>query len=369
MKKTESKILFIFRGMGSGGAQKVLAFVSNTCVDAGYDVSIISLLDIKPTLKINDNIKVSYIGYDGSEVNKNNVVKQFFYKLQLIIKLRSLIKKSNPDLIITFMSDIVRIVVLSTMGLNMKIIGSERGNPLKYTKRQLAKYSRAYRKCSAVVFQTYKAASIFDKIILDKSFIIPNPCIPRVNPIEPYKGKRKKIFLAAGRLCVQKRFDILIFAFLQLTKKHSDYKLYIYGEGPEREYLQKIINENNLNEVVFLKGDTIDVFKEAREFTAFVLTSDYEGIPNVLIEALSIGLPCISTDCEPGGPRLLLDEGRRGILVPTGDVNKLTAAMIDYIENPNLARRYGNLGVQVKKELAPNLIAKKWLNIIEKTLQ
>lgn len=365
LKKVRPKILFISRGLGIGGAQKILAFVANRCVDAGYDVTIISLTDNEPTLKIRDEIKIDYAGYNPDIVNP---LRKIFYKLSFLKKLRKMIRDSKPDLIVTFMADVLRIAVLSSTGLKIPIIGSERANPLRYTKKQYLKYSKAYRKCNAVVFQTQRAASVFDKNIRNKSLVIPNPCIPRLKPIEPYTGIRRKVITAAGRLENQKRFDILISAFSKVVKKHPDYQLHIYGEGDQRGTLQDRIEQLSLNKNVVLKGAVKDVFTEVSNCTAFVLSSDYEGIPNVLIEALSIGIPCISTDCEPGGPRLLFDDGRRGILVPTGDIDSMANAICNYIENPKLANQFGELGKEVNKEFAPDTIAQQWLDTVELVL-
>jgi GalNAc-alpha-(1->4)-GalNAc-alpha-(1->3)-diNAcBac-PP-undecaprenol alpha-1,4-N-acetyl-D-galactosaminyltransferase len=364
LQNRKPKILFVFRGLGIGGAEKILVFVANVCVEAGYDVSILSLSDKEQTLKTNSEIKIHFINYDSVQVNKSLFVKKGYQKLQLLYKLRKKIHKLKPDIIVTFMSDLVRIVHLSSTGLQIPIIGSERGNPLGYSKKQYIKYSNAYRKCNAVVFQTEKAADVFDVNIRKKSYIIPNPCIPRLNHIKPYEGVRRPIIFSAGRLETQKRFDILILSFREVLKKHPGYQLFIYGEGTQREYLQKMIEEMNLGENILLKGDVRDVFAEARDCTAFVLSSDYEGIPNVLIEALSIGIPCISTDCDPGGPRLLMDNGRRGNLVRVGDIGRIANSICAYIENPELANQFGALGMEIIEELAPDVIAQKWLDLI-----
>ncbi|MCM3539121.1 glycosyltransferase family 4 protein [Priestia endophytica] len=368
MENVKSRILFVSRGMGIGGAQKALVFVANTCAEAGYDVTIVSLSDTEPNLKIDSRIKVEFIGYNSDTVNKSSAYKRMYSKLNLLLKLRKCINDARPNLVVTFMADIVRIVTLSMRGIDVPIIGSERANPLGYSKKQFNKYAQSYDRCTKLVFQTNKAASVFDKDILSKSVVIPNPSIPRLNPIEAHKGQRKKVIAAAGRLHSQKRFDILISAFSKVIEQHPDYQLHIYGEGEEREVLQNKITELNIEDKVFLKGEHKDVFSQVNDNSMFVLSSDYEGIPNVLIEALSIGMPCISTDCDPGGPRQLLDEGRRGLLVPVGDINALTDAICTYINDSELARTLGEKGKEVNSELAPEVIGEKWLKVIKSAL-
>lgn len=369
MQNRRSKVLFITRGMGIGGAQKAIIFVANACANAGYKVSIISLTNTEPSININKKIEIKYAGYNPTLVNKDFLPKKVFHKLKLLLQLRQMVSKEKPDIVVTFMADIVRIVTYALLGTKTLIIGSERGNPLGYSMKQLKKYSKSYKKCDKVVFQTHKAASIFEESIQDKSIIIPNPSIPRLNPIEPFMGERRKIISAAGRLHVQKRFDILISAFSKVIKKYPDYQLHIYGEGSERKALEEIIRELNLMDYVTLKGETADVFVEANDHYAFVLCSDYEGIPNVLIEALSLGIPCISTDCDPGGPRKLFNDGRRGLLIPTGDIDRLANAICNYIENPELASQYGELGREVNNEFDPDLIAQKWNEVINSVIK
>lgn len=368
MKNEKPHILFVSRGMGIGGAQKALVFVANTCAEAGYDVTIVSLSDTKPNLNIDSRIKVKFIGYNSDIVNRLPVYKKMYSKLNLLLKLRKCVNNARPNLVVTFMADIVRIVTLSMKGMDVPIIGSERANPLGYSKKQLSKYGKSYGRCTKLVFQTKKAASAFDKDILSKSVIIPNPSIPRLNPIEAHKGQRKKIIAAAGRLHSQKRFDVLISAFNKVVEQHPDYQLHIYGEGEQRGVLQNKITELNIDDKVFLKGEHRDVFSQVNDSSMFVLSSDYEGIPNVLIEALSIGIPCISTDCDPGGPRQLLDEGHRGLLVPIGDINALADAICTYINDSELARTLGEKGKEVNSELAPEVIGEKWLKVIKSAL-
>lgn len=368
MVKDKPKLLFVTRGLGLGGAQKVLVFVANLCAEVGYNVTLISLTHTKTTLKINENVNIKYVIYDTNKVNQSNFITKTFLQLSFLMRLRKTINNIEPELIIVFLSDVVRMVALSLTGRNIPIIGSERGNPLGYSKRMYKKYSRAYRKCNTVVFQTKKAASAYEGDIQKKSFVISNPCIPRLESIKPYQGIRKKVIATAGRLDDQKRFDILIFAFNKVVKEHPEYKLYIYGDGERRDYLQNLIGKLNLNNKVILKGKEKDVFSKIYNCSAFVLSSDFEGIPNVLIEAMSIGIPCISTDCDPGGPKQLLDNGRRGLLVPVGDINGMAKAINLYIENPEQANNYGKLGMEIKEELSPEKIGKRWLDIIEYTL-
>lgn len=96
----------------------------------------------------------------------------------------------------------------------------------------------------------------------------------------------------------------------------------------------------------------------------FVLSSDYEGLPNVLIEAMAMGLPVISTDCPSGGPANLIEDGRNGLLVPVGDENALYKAMSSIAESEELASMLGENALKIKEKLDAAVVAERWRNYL-----
>jgi len=143
------------------------------------------------------------------------------------------------------------------------------------------------------------------------------------------------VFVAAGRLRPQKDFPTLLRAFSHVRAKRP-VRLLILGEGPERERLEALARELDLTDDVSLPGATANPYAYMARSTAFILSSRWEGLPTVLIEAMSCGAPVIATDC-PSGPREILADGRYGALVPVGDVHALAAAMDDALDG-KLAR-------------------------------
>jgi glycosyltransferase involved in cell wall biosynthesis len=133
------------------------------------------------------------------------------------------------------------------------------------------------------------------------------------------------VILALGRLVPQKDFGMLIRAFAQVRRARAA-RLLILGEGPERDGLAAAIAENGLQDDVQLPGWTVNPYPYMARSRLFVLSSRWEGLPTVLIEALFCGVEVVSTDC-PSGPREILDGGRYGALVPVGDVDALAEAM------------------------------------------
>ena len=239
-----------------------------------------------------------------------------------------IIKKESPDIIIAFLPEPSFRLMVAKAFLPVKTIISVRNDPNveydNYIKRLLVKV--LYTKADGFVFQTPDAREWFPKKIRQKSVIIPN-LIDEKFFCEPYTGKREKTVVNVGRLVEQKNQKLLIDAFYEFRKVHSDYRLKIYGDGPLKNELKEQIERLELVGSVKLMGEVFDIKKEIYKAGMFVLTSDYEGMPNALMEAMALGVPCISTDCPIGGPRFLIRSSDYGLLVKTGSENEVKNAM------------------------------------------
>ena len=176
---------------------------------------------------------------------------------------------------------------------------------------------------------------------------------------EPYIGERKKVFAAVGRLEPQKNFPMLIKAFSEFHKEEKDYQLIIYGEGKERTNLEKLIKQLNLEGSVSLPGRNKDVLNAINDSAAFILSSDYEGMPNALIEAMCMGMPVISTDCPSGGPRELIENQENGILIPVGDEDALVDALFSIID-VTLAEKMSKKSSELRYALTSISIFENW---------
>lgn len=161
-------------------------------------------------------------------------------------------------------------------------------------------------------------------------------------------GKKLRNFVAVGRLEKQKNFELLIHAFSEVVKQYNEATLRIFGEGSLYEKLSEIICESGLENNVTLCGRVTDVLSELQRADVFVMSSDYEGMPNALMESMAIGLPCIATDC-PSGPAELLAEGR-GWVTECENVEKLSLQMLDVISNPQTAEQAGRKAKEYMRE-------------------
>ena len=355
------KVLFVFPRFHIGGVSKSLSFVANICHEHGMNVHCVSMSVEPETIYLNKEIHRYTL--DLHEHSKG--LKRIFYRVLLMIRLRHLIYKIRPNLIIVYKPDLVKALVYNTVGLNIPIIGSERGNPIEYGER-FKLYKWAYNHCAATVFQT-EAASNYYKL-RTKSVIIPNPAFFRSNNNSESKSKDGLNIVSDGRLSEEKNFAGLIKAFNLCKNEIKDSKLIIYGDGPEFGKLQSLIKEKGLENRVLLPGYTQDFTKQDDKAGVFVLNSLTEGMPNALIEAMIAGYACISTDCPIGGPAWLSDNGRRVRLVPIKDDESLSKALCEVVNNRDRAKQLSIKAQEIKEILHPTRIADQWISLINEVL-
>ena len=363
----KKKIMFYTMSMQKGGAERVISIISNYLIEK-YDVVIVTNINDISYYKLNNNIK--YINLDKSI--QNNTVQKIYRKIGYIrtSRLKKIILKEKPNVILSFLPEPSFRILSLKKKLNIPIIVSDRNDPnIEYKNPIVNKIMRnLYKKADGFVFQTSDAKDYMKNIVKCRNIIIPNP-IASDFIVECYKGTRKKTIVTVGRLTKQKNHKLLIDAFKKIVNVHPEYELYIYGDGDLKANLEKYIVDNNLNKKVILKGITNDLKNEIYNAGMFVLSSDYEGMPNVLMEAMALGLPCISTDCSGGGARFLMKNNINGILIPTNDVDSMSEAINRIIDDNEYARNLGKQANISLKKYDTNLICKKWEEYIESYLE
>lgn len=199
----------------------------------------------------------------------------------------------------------------------------------------------------------------------NKVSVIPNPVISQ-SPYPPSTTKEKRV-IAAGRLVFQKNFSSLIRAWKQVAEIHPDWILEIYGEGGLKIELESLITELDLKKNVFLKGKTTDIFRAMSNSSIYVLSSIYEGLPLVILEAMSCGLPVISYAC-PCGPKDIITDGKNGFLVNVNDEITLANKINLFIENEELRKQMSDAAKIKAKQYNIENITSKWMNLF-RTLQ
>jgi len=313
--------------------------------------------------QLNDGVNIEYL--DCEKDNSLPFLKR--YKLRMK-KIKSAIKKINPDVVISFMSETNIDVCFAMMGLKIPLIVSERNDPKIDPASRVKQCMRriAYNKPTGFVFQTPDARGYFSKKIREKSCIILNPLSSSL-PL-PYEGLRDKRIVSVGRLNKQKNFPVLIDAFKEFAKEYPDYILEIYGEGLLEEKIKKYILDSGMQDKISLMGFCKDVHNKINSAAMFVMSSDFEGMPNALLEALALGMPCISTDCPCGGPRMLIEGKDNGILVKVKSSSEILEAMKYMADNPDEAAKMGKKAQCIRDEAKPSSITQMWIDYVNKCI-
>ncbi len=371
------KIFFITNAMGKGGAERVICNLTSYLSNKN-EITIISVNNTYIAYKLDEKIKYYTLDdeytdiYSNNNKNKKNIY--FLYKkistfLHRVKKLNKYKRDLEPDIIVAFTPIPSFITLISNVIKKVPTIVSIRNDPKKEFKniKNYILMKWLYPKCDGFVFQTNEAKEYFDKKIQKKSEIIPNP----INPIfieKSYQKDRNKEIVSVGRLEKQKNQKILIEAFANIASKYNEYKLIIYGEGKLREELQELIKKLNLSNKVFLPGNVENIKEKIYKAEMFVLSSEYEGMPNALMEAMALGVPVISTDCPCGGPKFLIKNNINGILVENKNKDELINAIEKIILNPNESKILGINASKISETLNPDIINRRWENYIEKIL-
>lgn len=352
------KLGIIVGSLTRGGAERVSIYIASYFKSHGWDCDIITFTKQENEYELPDGIK-RFIAYE----NKAGIFEK-------IIKLRNKIKESAPDIVLIMGTPLCTYAVPALAGSKIPFAVSERNSPAHFSGNKLnIKIARFFmKKANGFVFQTNEAKMFYDKTLHGRGTVISNPVMTENLP-KAYFGKREKRIAAVGRLHMQKNHKMLIKAFEKIHKNFPEYYLDIYGEGVLEKELKQLCRELGVDKFVLFHGNVADAAERIKNSAMYVMPSDFEGIPNALIEAMAVGLPCISTDCPCGGPRELIENKVNGLLVKVNDIDELADAVSYCIENPETAEKYGKKAAEIRRSLDADIIGAMWKNYLEKLLE
>ncbi len=350
------KITFYIDSMGLGGANRVMANLVNYFHNNGYDVCLIndvSLTGENEEYPIPDGIKRCIIDNDCK--HDNSISKQL-HRLKAI---RKIVKDNDAEVIVSFMGPPNIRMLLATLGMKVKKVVSVRNDPYREYGTGIKRFfaRTIFGLADTCVFQTEEAKAYFPTGVKKKAKVILNPV--KENFYRTKRSDTVRDIVSIGRLFPQKNHELLIRAFAKVADFCPNENLYIYGEGPLRKELQNLIAELNLQNRVFLPGSITDVNEKLSKAKLFVLSSDYEGMPNGLMEAMACGVPVISTDCPCGGPRYLLGDNEYGLLVPCNSAEKLAEAIPTMLSEDHCVS-YSRKARERAGIFEPGLIFRQW---------
>ncbi len=359
---TKPKVMFVISGLGAGGAERVISQIASHWTRGGMAVEIASF-DAPGDPEFH-HFSPKIVRHQLGA--KTTGTLRGLAKLDNLRNLRRLLKRSRPDVVVSFLTKNNLLALIATTGLAIPVICCERNNPERQEKHPA--WNRllaiAYRRARLIICQTDAVKRCFAPSVQDRLRVIPNPVSAwpqaRVSTEPPR-------IVAVGRLTEQKGFDVLLDAFAAIKPAEAGWRLDIYGEGPKRGDLEAQANHLGIAGNVRLMGNSETPGSWVEHADLFVLSSRYEGFPNVLGEAMAAGLPVIATRCD-FGPAEMIENGRSGILVDPEDSESLTKALHRCIKDTALREHLGKQAKQAINAFSPARVMREWDAVLVETL-
>ncbi len=350
MKRT----MFFVSSLGDGGAQRVISILSEKMAQSDMDVEIVTYLDVPIIYTINPKVKVTCV---EKCTGKKDVVRNLLW-------LRSYFKR-YAKIVLSFLAPFNMIALVATMGTKVPIVVADRNDPAKVPVNPFVRFGRdvLYGLADHVVVQT-EANKAYFKRLQKKTTVIYNPVDLKEYTGAALKTEKEKVIVTAGRLMPQKNQKMMVDAFEKIAKKFPEYQLIIYGEGDYRSELEEYVVSKELDEKVLMPGSVTDLYEKIKKASLFVLSSNYEGMPNALIEAMCMGLPVIST--KVSGATDLIQHGKNGLLVEVGSEKELTDAIETMLSDETVRNKMASEAVKISQVLLPDEILKQWQGIVRR---
>lgn len=345
------KLIIFTDSLMRGGAERVAVSLADYFTRNGTICVIVSLRKGENEYNVPNGVERIIIP-DGGTIAK-------------IRGLRKILREQNADVMLVMGTPLCIYAVSAGIGLKGKVVISERNDPNHFPGKPATKVLSRLLMTAAdgFVFQTEEAKRYYARRLGGRGAVIFNPLLTDRLP-EAYTGPRRKSVVSMGRLAPQKNQKMLISAFAALAEDYPEYDLTIYGDGALKDALQQQAEQFGIEDRVHLPGNQQNVLEIIKDATVFVMSSDYEGMPNALIEAMAIGMPCICTDCPCGGPRELMEDGENGLLVPVGDAKAMESALRRMLDDSQWAQRMGMQAVAIREKLHVERIGRQWMEYI-----
>ncbi|MDO5293779.1 MAG: glycosyltransferase [bacterium] len=360
------KILIVIPTLSSGGTERFASNLANYFSYKDHKVKILKFENKEPFYDLNSDIEVVSVGYSINR--KNRIYSIMSIAINVLYKstrfVRHIVKNSQPDIVIPFLPQADIAVYLSGMrSEKFKIICSERNDPTKRSKVMQIILKKIYRNADILVCQSKKVKEFYNCVSNDKKIVIANPIDPNLIPTQVEENSCP-VIVGVGRLDYQKNFSLLIDSFsVALKYIPPETQLIIYGEGRLREKLESQVRELNLIDNVKFPGICNDLFNKIKDASLFVMSSDYEGFPNALLEAMVLGLPVISTDFPTGTARELITI-ENGRLVEVGNNVQMKNAIVELMNDTKTRKKMRENNRRMLEKFTIDNIAKKWNELI-----
>lgn len=359
------KLLFVANHSSHGGSLKMFTWLANA-MSAYYNVTYCNLSNIAPFYELNPSIEYIQV---NTKHRKSFVARNTIGFVKNIADIHKIIKRGNFDLVINFADHALYPLLFAKKLDKFKLLISQRVDPFSCDKKTDVFRLKLYKYVDGLVCQTKSAESFFNSAKYDNLLkrVIENPALCKTNLRWSKEGNKGYILSLARLDLEQKRQDVLIKAMEVVHKDMPSVKVKLFGKNvhDSLEKIQCLIENLNLTDCIEYCGVTDNSYEVLANARMLVMTSDYEGIPNAIIEAMEVGLPVISTDCKPGGARLLIDSDDKGLIVECDNSNELAKAIEYYINYPDIAAQKAENAHRSLERFSEKTIVNKWKNCIE----
>jgi len=365
IESSPRRLTLVIPSLAMGGAERVMSRMANHWASQGCCVTLITWDAVdRDSYALSSNVE--RVGLDLFH-NARGLLSAVWHNARRVRALRGAVKRSRPDLVISFLDTMNVTTLLACVGTGIPVIVTERTDPRRHRIGVVWNRLRrlSYPWCAALVVQTPEVQRFFAPPLPPEAvFVIPN-AVFGAEPGRPPAGiDGRSIVLGAGRLSDEKGFDLLIDAFAAVADDHPNWRLVILGDGPQHRDLATHIGRWGLEDRIELRGWVTVPADWYAAADVFVLPSRYEGFPNALLEAMACGKAVIATDCGPAISNIIRN-GENGLIVPAEDAAELARGLRSLLTDSELRSRLGNAARAVNQRFAAEDYFREWEAVIE----
>jgi GalNAc-alpha-(1->4)-GalNAc-alpha-(1->3)-diNAcBac-PP-undecaprenol alpha-1,4-N-acetyl-D-galactosaminyltransferase len=353
------RLTLVISALALGGAEWVMTVLAHEWAAAGRTVTLINFAGPDEVAFYPLDPAVQEIRLDLRRHSPNPFVG-IVANLRRIVRIRRAIRRSRPDVVISFIDRTNVLTLAATIGSSVPVIVAEHTDPRHGSAGRAWSTLRLllYRRAAAVLVLTRGTLDAFPPAIRRRMVVMPNPAGRELEGRTP-SALDEPTIVAIGRLSREKGYDQLLRAFARIAAGRPEWRVVIWGEGAERESLEALRAELGLADRVTLPGLTHQPLEELSGASILALPSRREGFPMVAVEALACGVPVVAFDCL-SGPRELIRDRVDGRLIATDDIAGFADALAELMDDPAERRRLGANGPQIVGRFAIERILAAW---------